>query len=187
MSADEFAVIFFNKWYCENGLLEEIVLDCNKLFVLKFWKALTKIADVSMKMTTSFHPEGDSISERSNKTVNQSICYHIRRNQKGWVRALPKIHFDIMNSVNVLTGFSGFQLQMGRSPCVMPPIVPRRVMVWLMWTWLSPSLLLTGLAWTSVKQRTPFDRQKCNRCSTLMPIVVWKLCTKLVIKLCFPL
>lgn len=125
MDAEELAVLFFNEWYCENGLPDEIVSDRDKLFVSKFWKALTKIAGISMKMTTSFHPEGDGISERSNKTVNQSIRYHVRRNQKGWVRALPRIRFDIMSSVNVSTGFSGFQLRMGRSPRVMPPIVAR--------------------------------------------------------------
>lgn len=30
-----------------------------------------------------------------------------------------------MNSVNASTGYTGFQLCMGRSPRVMPPIVPR--------------------------------------------------------------
>ncbi|KAF9047989.1 hypothetical protein BDZ89DRAFT_921065, partial [Hymenopellis radicata] len=29
-----------------------------------------------------------------------------------------------MNTVNASTGFSGFQLRMGRSPRIMPPIVP---------------------------------------------------------------
>lgn len=125
MSADEFAVLFFNEWYCENGLPDEIVSDRDKLFISKFWKALTKITGISLKMTTSFHPEGDGISERSNKTVNQSIRYHVKRNQKGWVRALPRIWFDIMNSVNASTGYTGFQLRMGRSPRVIPPIVSR--------------------------------------------------------------
>lgn len=128
MDVEQFAVLFFNEWYCKNGLPDEIVSDRDKLFVSKFWKALTKITGISIKMTTSFHPEGDGISERSNKTVNQSIRYHARRNQKGWVRALPKICFDIMSSVNASMGFSGFQLRMGRSPRVMPPIVTRDVL-----------------------------------------------------------
>lgn len=88
ITAEELATLFFEEWYCENGLPEEIICDRDKLFVSKFWSALTKIAGISMKMTTSFHPEGDGISERSNKTVNQSIRYHVGRNQKGWVRAL---------------------------------------------------------------------------------------------------
>jgi hypothetical protein len=29
-----------------------------------------------------------------------------------------------MNTVNASTGFSGFQLHLGRSPCLIPPIIP---------------------------------------------------------------
>jgi hypothetical protein len=56
--------------------------------------------------------------------INQCIRYHVRHNQKGWVRALPRIRFDIMNSVNASTGFSNFQIRLGRSPRLIPPLVP---------------------------------------------------------------
>jgi len=75
-------------------------------------------------MSSSYHPETDGSSERSNKTVNQMLRYHVCRNQKGWARALPRIRFQIMNTKNASTGFSGFQLLMGRSPRVIPPIIP---------------------------------------------------------------
>ena len=52
------------------------------------------------------------------------LHYHVQRNQKGWVRALPRIRFQIMNTVNASTGFSGFQLHLGWSPRVVPPIIP---------------------------------------------------------------
>lgn len=61
MSAEQLAVLFFNKWYCENGLPVEIVCDRNKLFISKFWAVLAKLAGMKMKMTTSFHPEGDGV------------------------------------------------------------------------------------------------------------------------------
>jgi len=38
--------------------------------------------------------------------------------------ALPLIQFQIMNSVNSLTGYSGFQLLMGRSLRLIPPLLP---------------------------------------------------------------
>jgi hypothetical protein len=124
ITAEDLAVIFFNNWYCENGLPDDIVCDCDKIFVSRFWKALTKLSGVKLKMSTAYHPETDGSSERSNKTINQMLRYHVRRNQKGWVRALPRIRFQIMNTVNASTGFSGFQLHLGRSPRVMPQIVP---------------------------------------------------------------
>jgi hypothetical protein len=124
ITAEELALLFFDNWYCENGLPRDIVSDRDKLFVSKFWRALHKLTGVSLKLSSSYHPETDGASERSNKTVNQCIRYHVRRNQKGWVRALPRIRFDIMNSVNASTGFSNFQIRLGRSPRIIPPIVP---------------------------------------------------------------
>jgi hypothetical protein len=127
ITAEDLAVIFFDHWYCENGLPLNIVSDRDKLFVSKFWKALTTLTGVKLKMSSAYHPETDGASERSNKTINQSLRYHVRRNQKGWVHALPRIRFDIMNSVNGSTGFSPFQLRLGRSPRLIPPIVPSQL------------------------------------------------------------
>jgi len=127
ITAEDLAVLFFNHWYCENGLPKEIISDRDKLFVSKFWRALHKLTGVKLKLSSAYHPETDGSSERSNKTINQCIRYHVRRNQKGWVRALPRIRFDIMNSVNASTGFSNFQIRLGRSPRLIPPIVPTTI------------------------------------------------------------
>jgi hypothetical protein len=47
----------------------------------------------------------------------------VERNQKGWARALPRIRFNIMNTVNKSTGFSPFQLRLGHSPHIIPPLL----------------------------------------------------------------
>lgn len=75
-------------------------------------------------MSSSFHPETDGASEHSNKTINQSIRYHVDHAQKGWVAALLRIRFNMMNMINAFTGFSSFNLHLGRSPWIMPPLVP---------------------------------------------------------------
>ena len=92
-----------------------------------FWKALHKLTGVKLKLSTAYHPETDGASEQTNKTINQALHYHIERNQMGWVCALPKIHFDIMNTVNKSTGFTPFQLRMGRSLRIIPPLVPAKL------------------------------------------------------------
>jgi hypothetical protein len=58
--------------------------------------------------------------------VNQCICFFIKRNQKGWVKSLPLICFNLMNTVNKSTGFSPFQLWMGRTPQMLPPLIKKR-------------------------------------------------------------
>jgi len=123
LTAEHLADLFFDKWYCKNGLPLEIISDRDKLFMSSFWKSLHLLTGVKVKMSTSYHPETNGSSERSNKMVIQSIHFHVECNQKGWVRALPRICFNIMNSVKKSTGFSSFQLRLRKSPRVLPPLV----------------------------------------------------------------
>ena len=115
ISAEDSTQLFFNHWYCENGLPLEFISDRDKLLVSCVEKTLTKITRVKLGMSTAFHPETDGASEHMNKTVNQCLRYHVARNQKGWVRVLPQVHFTIKNTINKSTGFSPFQLQTGWS------------------------------------------------------------------------
>jgi hypothetical protein len=73
ISAEEFAQLFFDHWYCENGLPLEIISDREKLFVSPFWKTPRRIAVIKLGMSTAFHPQTDRASERANKTVNQYL------------------------------------------------------------------------------------------------------------------
>ena len=113
ITSEELATIFFEHWYCENGLPLNIISDRDKLFVSKFWRHLILLTGVKHTYSSSYHPQSNGASEHINKTVNQCIHFHVERNQTGWAKALPLICFQIMNSVNKSTGFSPFQLRFG--------------------------------------------------------------------------
>jgi hypothetical protein len=49
ISASHLASIFFKEWYCKNGLPLELISDCDKLFISKFWKALHALMGVHLK------------------------------------------------------------------------------------------------------------------------------------------
>ena len=108
ITAPELASLFFNEWYFENGLPLEIVSDHNKLFISSFWRSLHQLTDTKLKMSTAYYPQTDGASEHTNKTVNQCLRFFVEHNQRSWVKSLPIIHFNIMNSVNKSTGFSPF-------------------------------------------------------------------------------
>ena len=84
MTAKDFAVIFFNKWYCENGCPLEIISNRDKSFVSKFWKVLMKLMGIKHKMSMAYHPQTDGASERTNKTVIQALRFHVECNQSRW-------------------------------------------------------------------------------------------------------
>jgi len=75
-----------------------------------------KLTSIKHKMLTAYHPQTDGMSECSNKTVVQALQFHVKRNQMGWVKALPKVHFDIMNTINASTSFTPFMLKSAHSP-----------------------------------------------------------------------
>ena len=124
ISAEDFTHIFFDQWYCNNGLPLHIISDRDKLFVSHFWRALHSLTGIHLKMSSAFHPQTDSASEQTNKTINQCLRYHVDHTQSGWAHALPHVQFNIMNTVNTSTGYSNFQLLYGRSPRILPPLVP---------------------------------------------------------------
>ena len=122
INAKELALIFFDKWYCENGLPLELISNRDKLFMSCFWHYLTLLTGIKHKASTSFHPQSDGSSERTNKTLIQSLRFHVERNQTGWVTALPRIRFNYMCTINKSTGYSPFMLRFGRDPIVLPPL-----------------------------------------------------------------
>jgi hypothetical protein len=64
------------------GLPLEIISDCDKLFMLKFWTALHKLTGMKLKMSSLYHPQTDGASKQTNKTVKQALRYHVAQNQK---------------------------------------------------------------------------------------------------------
>ena len=97
-----------------------IVSDRDRLFTSKFWHALQRISGVKLKLSSTLHLQTDGLSERTNETVIQTLRYHVERAQTGWVDALPRVRFAILNTLNASIGYSGFQLKTGRSPRLLP-------------------------------------------------------------------
>ena len=116
LTAKQLAVLFFDCWYCENGLPTDIVSNHDKLFMAAFWQHLCLFTGIKQKVSSSFHPQSNGTSKKTNKTINQCIRFHVERNQKGWVRTLPRICFQIMATINKSTGYTPFQLRFGQCP-----------------------------------------------------------------------
>ena len=71
ITAEDLAYLL--KWYCEHGLLSDIVSDRDKLFMSKFWKVLHRLTGIKLKLSTVYHLEMNGASEHTNKTVNQAL------------------------------------------------------------------------------------------------------------------
>jgi hypothetical protein len=68
-TAKELAYIFFRRIIANHGLLRKIILDRNKLFISKFWQALTANIGTRTKLSIVFHPQTDRQTERINQNM----------------------------------------------------------------------------------------------------------------------
>src|SRR5436190_6970010 len=55
-------------------------------------------------MSTSFHPETDGSSQRSNKTMIESLRHYVNLRQSDWADHLIHVEAAMNNSVNATTG-----------------------------------------------------------------------------------
>lgn len=116
--AKEIAEVVFRGWFCLFGIPERLVSDRDKLFTSKLWSRLHKRMGIKLQMSTSFHPETDGRSERSNKTAVQILRQYVARNQKDWVKHLSTTEYAINTAVNVSTGAAPFEVVLGFLPSI---------------------------------------------------------------------
>ncbi|GAA5882917.1 hypothetical protein JCM3774_000947 [Rhodotorula dairenensis] len=118
--AREIAERVFEGWFTLFGLPERMVSDRDKLFTSRFWEALHKKLGVKLARSTSFHPETDGRSERTNKTIVQVLRNYVSRQQTDWSRFLPLAEFAVNSAVNDSTGRTPFEVVLGYTPSIFP-------------------------------------------------------------------
>jgi uncharacterized protein YuzE len=112
-TAQNVAELFYRTWYRQFGLPNAITSDRDKLFTSGFWKELFRKIAVHLRMSTSFHPETDGSSERSNKTAIESIRHYVSVRQHDWSEHLIHVELAMNNSVNATTGMTPTELLYG--------------------------------------------------------------------------
>jgi hypothetical protein len=112
-TAQDIASLVYSTWCRLFGLPQRIVSDRDSLFTSHFWQHLHRLLKIKLKMSTSFHPETDGSSERSNKTAIEALRHYVNRRQTDWMDHLIHVEIQMNNSVNATTNFSPTELVFG--------------------------------------------------------------------------
>jgi hypothetical protein len=112
-TAPEIALLVYRTWCRQFGLPQRIVSDRDKLFMSQFWKALHKLLGIELQASTSYHPQTDGSSERSNKTIIQALRNYVNRRQTDWTKHLIHVETAMNNSVNATTEMAPTELLYG--------------------------------------------------------------------------
>jgi hypothetical protein len=121
-TAEQIAKVFYSSWCRTFGLPNAITSDRDKLFTSHFWKELCKKLRIHLRMSTSFHPETDGSSERSNKTLIESLRHYVNERQTDWADHLIAVEMCMNNSKNATTGKAPTELLFGTPIRLTPPV-----------------------------------------------------------------
>ena len=70
---------------------------------------------VKKSRTTAYHPQGDGMVERFNRSLLQMLCSYVNDHAE-WERYLPLVLFAYCTAVHALTGVTPFEMMFGRAP-----------------------------------------------------------------------
>ena len=110
------ARLFFDHIFKHHGIPRVIVSDRDPRFISEFWRKLWDMIGTKLNMSTPDHPQTDGSSENYIKTLVTMLRAFSLRNKKDWDLFLSAVEFAYNDSVHPATGFTPFQLDMGRDP-----------------------------------------------------------------------
>nr|GEZ22385.1 putative reverse transcriptase domain-containing protein [Tanacetum cinerariifolium] len=95
---DKLARLYLNRIVSRHGIPVSIICDRDGRFTSNFWKSFQKALGTDICMTTAYHPETDSQSERTIQTLNDMLHACVIDFGKGWVKHFPLAEFSYNNS-----------------------------------------------------------------------------------------
>ena len=80
-TAEDLAYTFLRTIVANHGVPKQLVSDRDKLFTSNFWKSLMKQLGTNHKLSTSFYPQTDGQTERTNQTLKQYLRGYVNYKQ----------------------------------------------------------------------------------------------------------
>jgi hypothetical protein len=115
-TAQHVAKVFLNHIYKLHGLPLVITSDRDRIFTSTFWKELFRATDVSLQISSSYHPQSDGQTERLNQTMETFLCCFVNACPHKWSSWLGLAEFWYNTSLHSATGFSPFEALYGHAP-----------------------------------------------------------------------
>ena len=118
---------FFSNIVCRFGMPSVIHSDQGREFENKVMHELCLLGGSHKTKTTPYHPEGDGLVERFNRTLLMMLAMFAGEHKDDWDYLLPAVMMAYRSSVHESTGFSPYRLMFGEE-CTLPMDIglPRR-------------------------------------------------------------
>ena len=100
---------------CRHGVPKEITSDRGTEFLNELIREMERTYHIKHIRTTSYHPQGNGQTERTNQTV-KNVLAKIINQETNWDHYLDSALFAVRTIRQASTKFSPFELVYGRTP-----------------------------------------------------------------------
>ena len=113
--AREIADILYTHILTRYGSMGSILSDRGRNFMSKLVQALCELFEVKRHHTSPYHPQTNSVCERTNSTIGQALRALCNKNQQNWPDVLPGIMMSFRRQpANQSTGYSPYYMLFGK-------------------------------------------------------------------------
>lgn len=116
IDAPETVRLFIHYVYRIYGPPDTIVSDRGPQFISAFWKEMTRILGIKLKLSTAYHPQTDGQTEIVNQYLDQRLRPFVNYFQDNWAELLPMMDYAQATLPHDSTGFAPIQLELGYLP-----------------------------------------------------------------------
>lgn len=110
------ARVLFDKFIVHYGFPERLHSDQGRNFESQIIRQLCSLAGVEKSRTTPYHPSGNGMCERFNRTLLHMLSTLPEKEKKSWKDAIAPMVHAYNATTHESTGFSPFYLMFGREP-----------------------------------------------------------------------
>ena len=115
LSAEVCANLFFSTVVKHHGLPDILVSDRGSQWLSEFWRKLFKHCGTNLRFSTAYHPETDGLSERTIRTVIDTLRCCLDGTHEAWDEHLDAIELALNSSVSASTGLAPFEIVYGNN------------------------------------------------------------------------
>lgn len=108
------ADVLVKEFISRYGIPRQIHSDQGRQFESNLFQELCQKLGMKKTRTTPYHPQGDGLVERLNRTIEDMLSKVISKNQKDWEEYLPLVMYAYRSSVQESTGESPAMMMLGR-------------------------------------------------------------------------